>query len=698
MKKVVSLHRNEEVKYKKHMKKLSIISLLLAATMMTGCEKTASQEQCDRANNLIESAYKKRDYSLILQLADSLENEGSLSIAQANYWRGYASDKMKRKRMAEFYWNASLDAAANSTSEEGIDIYAKSASRLANLLSVRGDYETALNFAIPAANRLEKLEADTLSDYINLLIYIGCCQAGLGQTGESTADGFERAYKKHLENIEKNHTDESYKNAIAGLINIAYACNITKNYADAINWTAKFGELLGEYEQRPSTNGDYVDKQIARFGIYKAIALEGLGRKDAAAKEFEEYQNTDFSKTPEGRINAIDYLAVAKRWEEAADNYSSLDAMLGLKRYYSLDDIKDLMIKKYHANLMAGRRDSAFAVSLQISNSLDKAFAQAKQIDEEEQSMIIKRVEQQTALREKYERMKAYGALGVLGLVILAFLAILLYSRNTNKRLKQAYRNLEESNELLEKETADKERANTEHRITQSIQQKMVPEALPQCKGYGLYATMIPSDGVCGDLYDCILRDDKLYFCIGNPVDKDAQSSVLAGMVWALFRNVAEHEDTPKNIVTEINTALVKSGDRQMGVTLFVGIIDLVTGHLTYCNAGHGAPLLLEEEVTPLSVDENPPLGSKFRWDFIEHELMLEKGSMLFLFTSGLGLARNPKRKQYGDKMVHGAALQAMKMNSAPRPFVENIQQTIEKFIDGAPQSRDMTMLVIRKS
>lgn len=680
------------------MKQLSIISLLLAVVIMTGCEKTASEEQIRRADAMLDQAHKKRAYTEILQLTDSLENEGSISSAQANYWRGYASDKLNRKRMAEFYWNASLEATEHSTSAENIDIYAKSASRLANMLSVRGDYEHALQMAIPVAARLEKLECDTISDYINLLIYIGCCQAGLGQSGESTSDGFDCAFTKHLEVIEKNHTDESYKNAIAGLINIAYACNTTKNYHEAISWTEKFGELLGQYEQRPSTHGDYVDKQVARFAIYKAIALEGLGKKEEAAKVFDEYQATDFSQTPEGRINAIDYLSAANRWEEAADNYSSLDAMLGKLHSYTLDDIKDLMVKKYQANLLAGRNDSAMAVSLQISNALDNAFAQAKLIDEDEQSTIVKRVAQMTAQQEKKERLRAYGALGVLGFVILLFLGILLYSRQTNRRLKHNYRQHVENNNQLEAEAADKERILTEHRITQSIQQKMVPEALPQCKSYSLYASLVTSDAICGDLYDCLLRDDKLFFCIGNPVDKDAESSVLAGMVWALFRSVAEHEDTPKSIVTEINTALAKSGDRQMGVTLFVGMLDLATGLLTYCNAGHGIPLLLHDEVTPLVTEDNPPLGLKYRWDFLEQEVTLEKGALLYLFTSGLGLAHNSKGKQFGDKMVHGAALQAMKMNPSPKPFVENIQQTIDKFIDGEPQTRDMTMLVIRRS
>ena len=71
---------------------------------------------------------------------------------------------------------------------------------------------------------------------------------------------------------------------------------------------------------------------------------------------------------------------------------------------------------------------------------------------------------------------------------------------------------------------------------------------------------------------------------------------------------------------------------------------------------------------------------------------------MLFLYTNGLALARNSKRRQYGEKMVHGAALQAMKLDPSPKPFVENIQKAIDKFVESTPQSRDMTMLVIRRT
>ncbi|MBQ8989118.1 MAG: serine/threonine-protein phosphatase [Prevotella sp.] len=680
------------------MRKLWIFAMIPLLFLMS-CGSQEGGEQNQKAENLLEKAHKARNYQLLLTLADSLEATGELSTAKANYWRGYASDRMNRKRMAEFYWKASVEGAANSTSESSTDIYAKSASRLVNLLTVRGDYESALKVAEPAVARLEKLECDSTSDYINLLIYIGCCQAGIGKAGEATSDGFERAYQKHLDNIDKTHLDGAYKDAIAGLINIAYACNTIGNYKEAINWTDKFGKLIGEYEQRLDANSDYIDKQVARFDIYKAIALEKLDEKEEAAKVYEAFKETEFSKTPEGRINANDYLTAAGRWDEAADNYSSLDALLNKQEAgYSIDDIQNLMLKKYQANLLAGRRDSALAVSLQISNALDNAFAQAKKIDEEEQATIVKKVEQMTEQQAEEARNKYYILVAALVGVLLCFLGYIFFRRHGNQKLQEAYEDLQDDCRLLEENTAKKERIETERRIAHSVQENLVPQALPKYPKLGLHALFTPGNGISSDLYDTIIRDDKLYFCVGNAADNSIQTSILANIAWSLFRTAAALEDAPERIMSVINQGIAKEGQINRGVTLFVGILDLKTWVLSYCNAGHDTPLLLlGDEVSPLEVEPNKPVGSVYGWEFIPQETTIAPGTMFFLYSNGLTKVRSKDHKQYGEKRVRGEALQAMKLHPSPEPFIDSMHEAIEKYIGDTPQDYDMTMLVIKR-
>ena len=185
------------------MKQRTLWMLAMMMILLTmACGNGNQKEQGAQAEKLLENAQKSKDYERLLQMADSLEKAEALSTERSYYWLGYASDRLNKKRMAEFYWKASLEAAAKEGKDADMDAYAKSASRLANLQTVRGDYEAGLKGAIPAAAKLEELQCDTTADYVNLLIYIGCCQAGLGQTGDSTEDGFERAYQKHLDNIE----------------------------------------------------------------------------------------------------------------------------------------------------------------------------------------------------------------------------------------------------------------------------------------------------------------------------------------------------------------------------------------------------------------------------------------------------------------------------------------------------------------
>ena len=266
------------------------------------------------------AAYKVKDYNRLMALADSLEKTGDLLPSTANYWRGYACDRMKQKQEAITYWNASMEEAVKSTADEEVDNYVKSASRLANLLCIDGDYEGTLKMALPVVERLEELKCDSTSDYINLLIYIGLSQVGSGQSGEEAQMGFSRACAKHRQNIDRKHSDGAYKDAIAGLVNIAYYCVLAKEYEPALYYTKNFGELLIEYEQRPGVDSAYVDRQVGRFTIYKALAIDRLGNKDEAGKTYEAFLNTKFSQSSEGQRLAAEYQSGQLEVSEQSDS------------------------------------------------------------------------------------------------------------------------------------------------------------------------------------------------------------------------------------------------------------------------------------------------------------------------------------------------------------------------------------------
>jgi hypothetical protein len=289
-------------------KRLWMLVAVLTALLTIACGNDAAKEQKKEADQKMEATYKAKDYKLMLSTADSLEQAGCLSAVKANYWRGYAYDRLKQKEEAERYWKVSMEAGEETTDPEDFEMYARSASHLANLLCIKTDYEGALKTAQAAVERLEEQKCDTTSDYINLLIYVGCSQAAIGKEVEESKHGFFRAYNKHLENIKKKRSDAAYKDAIAGLINVAFYCVKAEKYQEALYYTRYFGELLAEYELRPHVSEEYVDRQVGRYNIYKAQALRGLGQEKEAAETFEAFQTTEFSTTAEGLSLAEEYI------------------------------------------------------------------------------------------------------------------------------------------------------------------------------------------------------------------------------------------------------------------------------------------------------------------------------------------------------------------------------------------------------
>ena len=654
------------------------IVFIVAAMLMTACSNGPTKEQSENAKRVIEMAHKQRDYDKLLALADSLEKNGNLSHAEAYYWRGYASDRLKMYRMAEFYWKTALEACEESTTPEDLKIYAMTASRMANLLSVRGNYDGTLKMGVPAANRLEELKCDTTSDYVNLLIYIGCCQSATNG-GSDAEDGFNRAYQKHKENIENNHTESAYKNAIAGLINIAYFCNYTKDYQKAMKWIGHFGEMINEYEQRPDADKKYIDKQIARFNIYKAIALEGQGKKEEAAAAFEDFKATEFSKTPEGKIQGNDYLAAAERWEEAVDNYHSLNELLDTQeKSMTLDDIHDLLLKKYEANLQAGRRDSAARVSMQVCDSLNNALALAKKLDAAEQATIVENVENVTEQHAMEARMKQMWLFGALILLFLGFVVYVYYQRHADRQLKKDHENLKKECARLEENVSSKEREQTELRLAHSLNStaKAAEAQLPQ--DITAYAQLTPTNTFGTSICDYHTMGDKLFFCIGDVAGNSVESSMAAAIAKAQFRTASMLQTEPQQIVEAIS----ESRNWNEPMTLFVGVMDMTSRMLKFYNAGHETPVMVGQEIT--------------RLDDVSGEIEMAKGKMIYLFNKGVLTAENKDHKQYGENKMLGAALQAMKTDARPEPFVVSIEENLNKFIGDTQQENDIMMLAIK--
>ena len=107
-----------------------------------------------------------------------------------------------------------------------------------------------------------------------------------------------------------------------------------------------------------------------------------------------------------------------------------------------------------------------------------------------------------------------------------------------------------------------------------------------------MFAMMTPAREVGGDLYGYVLLGDLLYFCVGDVRGKGVPAALYMAEVTRMFRTLVEGKLTPNSVATRLNHALVEDNEQGMFVTMFIGLINLKTGHMEFCNAGHNPPLL----------------------------------------------------------------------------------------------------------
>ena len=252
----------------------------------------------------------------------------------------------------------------------------------------------------------------------------------------------------------------------------------------------------------------------------------------------------------------------------------------------------------------------------------------------------------------------------------------------------------------LQAVNAEKERIGSELRIANGIQMGMLPKIFPPYPDrddMDIYGSLVPAKEVGGDLYDFYIRDEKLFFCIGDVSGKGVPASLVMAVTRSLFRTVSAHEDNPSNIVMKLNEAMTEMNESCMFVTFFVGALDLSTGRLHYCNAGHCPPLLIGNELTLLPVDTNIPVGFLAEWQYTSQQIMLPPQTSIFLYTDGLTEARNAEKEMFGKQRMNDVIRKAIEEGkTAPEQTIRMMAEAKNRFVNGNEQSDDLTMLAIR--
>ncbi len=241
--------------------------------------------------------------------------------------------------------------------------------------------------------------------------------------------------------------------------------------------------------------------------------------------------------------------------------------------------------------------------------------------------------------------------------------------------------------ELFEKELS----------IAEKIQQKLIPEKIPEIPGYDLHAYYHPSKHVGGDYYDFHLTENgKFYFLIADVSGHGIPSSLVVSSMQAYIYAQIEAQKSISSLIENLNKYLIQTLLTGKFVTMFLGILDLESGGIKYINAGHNPPFILRKNGESEELKDGGPILGFFDVPFNSGGAKLDEGDILALYTDGVIEPMNKEDEEFGEnrflEVIH-------KNNNEPLiALTLRLFQKLREFCQGSPYQDDVTLLFIKKT
>jgi ABC-type amino acid transport substrate-binding protein len=245
---------------------------------------------------------------------------------------------------------------------------------------------------------------------------------------------------------------------------------------------------------------------------------------------------------------------------------------------------------------------------------------------------------------------------------------------------------------------AAKEKIESELRIAHDIQMGSIPKEYPSVPGYNMYGFLRPARQVGGDFYDFfLLEKDRLCFVLGDVSDKGVPAALFMAVTNTLIKANASAASSPGQILDTVNRKTFINNDACMFVTVFCGVLDMVSGRIRYTNAGHNPPLVIREHggADFLEAGRCPALGIDDEVAYEESVLALRPGDTLFMYTDGVTEALNEREDLFSDERLQKV------LSARPKPptedLVHEVLETVDHFAGRSPQADDIAMLAITR-
>ena len=342
-------------------------------------------------------------------------------------------------------------------------------------------------------------------------------------------------------------------------------------------------------------------------------------------------------------------------------------------------------VEVFRRGMFHARNILILLVALIVVTGLASAFSISSQITDP-LNMITKRVASLGVRNRRFEMEDAYRTGDEIEVLAESFAK---QSARTELYIDQ-----------VKRVTAEKERIGTELEMASRIQSSQLPRLFPPFpnrKEFGLFASMTPAKEVGGDFYDFfMIDDDHIAFVIADVSGKGVPASLLMMVSRVLIKSSLQNGKNPAEALESVNNQLCEGNDEGYFITVWLAVFEISTGKGVAANAGHEHPVLrragggYELQVYRHSM----PVGSMKGIPFRQHDFLLNPGDSFFVYTDGVAEATNEQKEMFGTKRM----LDALNKDpdAPPEQILPNVKSEIDRFVDGAEQFDDITMLCFR--
>jgi len=257
---------------------------------------------------------------------------------------------------------------------------------------------------------------------------------------------------------------------------------------------------------------------------------------------------------------------------------------------------------------------------------------------------------------------------------------------------------LKKNIEDLRRTTAEKERYTRELEIAKEIQDNFLPETTPAIPGLDIAAVTIPAMEIGGDFYDFIPVEGYRHgFVVADVSGKGVSAALFMALSRTLIRASGQENPDPMMAIQKANRLIYDDGRSSMFVTVFYSVLDAPAMTFSYVNAGHNPPLLVRgdpPEIRTLGEGRCIALGVVPEVTMTCAALVLEPGDLIVMYTDGVTEAFNPQDEEFGEERL--AEYLQKHRHSPAREIIDGLIDEIRGYCGSAPQSDDITLVILR--